>query len=214
MSPLLQSANAGQSAHSKHAFVRTSNNSTFRSVAFILGGAMTTTPESLWERYQKYFSHYPALGLSLDISRMNFPDDYFDSMGPRMQTAFAAMNGLEAAPSPIPMKNAWSAITGCAIPHSPRSPAIRQEIQATLQAVKDFARQVHSGAIHGAHGPFANLLVIGIGGARSGHNSSPTPSASPLPINSPFISLTTPIPTAWTKCCPACGPPSAKLFAS
>ena len=60
-----------------------------------MGGVMMMTPESLWERCQKWSSHYPTLGLALDLSRMNFPDDYFDSMAPRMQKALTAMKGLE-----------------------------------------------------------------------------------------------------------------------
>src|ERR1035438_2530889 len=56
---------------------------------------MRRTPKWLWERYQKHCSQYPALGLALDISRMNFPDNYFDTMEPRLQKAFAAMAALE-----------------------------------------------------------------------------------------------------------------------
>ena len=36
----------------------------------------------LWERYKKYLTFYPELGLMVDISRMRFPDDYFDRMEP------------------------------------------------------------------------------------------------------------------------------------
>src|SRR5208283_2753621 len=46
--------------------------------------------------------------------------------------------------------------------------AIRREIEGALLAVKDFARQVHAGAIRGQRGPFKNLLVIGIGGSALG----------------------------------------------
>jgi glucose-6-phosphate isomerase len=47
-------------------------------------------------------------------------------------------------------------------------PDIRREIEGALQAVKDFAREVHAGAIRGQRGPFKNLLVIGIGGSALG----------------------------------------------
>jgi glucose-6-phosphate isomerase len=48
------------------------------------------------------------------------------------------------------------------------SAEIRQEIESTFQAVKTFAEEVHAGRIAGAAGPFANLLVIGIGGSALG----------------------------------------------
>ena len=50
----------------------------------------------------------------------------------------------------------------------PDSPPSASEIEDTLRAVKDFARQVHAGTIRGARGPFKNLLVIGIGGSALG----------------------------------------------
>jgi glucose-6-phosphate isomerase len=129
---------------------------------------MTTTPESLWERYQKYFSHYPSLGLSLDLSRMNFPDHYLGSVEPRMQKAFAAMNALERGAIANPDEKRMAGHYWLRNPALAPQPAIRQEIEGALQAVKDFARQVHAGVIRGARGPFKNLLVIGIGGSALG----------------------------------------------
>jgi glucose-6-phosphate isomerase len=129
---------------------------------------MTTTPELLWERYQKYFSHFPTLGLALDLSRMTFPDNYFDSMEPRMQKAFAAMNALERGAIANPDEKRMVGHYWLRNPALAPQPAIRREIEGTLQAVKDFARQVHGGVIRGGRGPFKNLLVIGIGGSALG----------------------------------------------
>jgi len=50
---------------------------------------------SLWQRFQKYFLHYGDLDFSIDISRMRFPDDFFEKMQPRIEKAFAAMEELE-----------------------------------------------------------------------------------------------------------------------
>ena len=47
-------------------------------------------------------------------------------------------------------------------------PAIRQEIEQTLESIKQFAAQVHGRKIAGAKGPFKNLLLIGIGGSALG----------------------------------------------
>jgi glucose-6-phosphate isomerase len=45
---------------------------------------------------------------------------------------------------------------------------IKREIEETNAAIKSFASEVHSGAVHGAGGSFKNLLVIGIGGSALG----------------------------------------------
>jgi glucose-6-phosphate isomerase len=46
---------------------------------------------SLWQRFQQYFLYYRDLGFSLDISRMKFPDDFFEKMQPQIDQAFAGM---------------------------------------------------------------------------------------------------------------------------
>ena len=51
---------------------------------------------SLWQRFQKHFLHYGDLDFSIDISRMRFPDDFFEKMQPRIEKAFAAMEELES----------------------------------------------------------------------------------------------------------------------
>src|SRR5207247_4527997 len=56
----------------------------------------TMAASSLWQRFQKYFLRYDDLDFSLDISRMRFPDDFFEKMQSRVEKAFAAMRDLEA----------------------------------------------------------------------------------------------------------------------
>jgi len=51
---------------------------------------------SLWQRFQQYFLFYRDLDLSLDISRLKFPEDFFGEMQPKIAKAFAAMRELEA----------------------------------------------------------------------------------------------------------------------
>ena len=51
---------------------------------------------SLWQRYRTYFLSCADLGFSLDISRMRFPDGFFEKMQPQVEQAFAAMRELEA----------------------------------------------------------------------------------------------------------------------
>ena len=35
---------------------------------------------ALWDRFQKYLCSVPSLDLTLDVSRINFADDYFDNI--------------------------------------------------------------------------------------------------------------------------------------
>ena len=56
---------------------------------------MQLSKEQLWHRFQKHFTEFPSLGLAIDLSRVNFPDDFFAQMEPRMQKSFAAMAELE-----------------------------------------------------------------------------------------------------------------------
>ena len=99
---------------------------------------------------------------------MNFADDYFIKMEPRMKKAFDAMNELERGAIANPDEKRMVGHYWLRNPALAPQPAIRQEIEGALQAVKDFARQVHDGSIRGARGPFKNLLVIGIGGSALG----------------------------------------------
>lgn len=136
--------------------------------AKILKPSMNLSKEQLWDRFQKYYSEFPDLGLAVDISRMNFAGDFFSRMEPRIQKAFAAMSELERGAIANPDENRM--VGHYWLRNSALAPTmeIRQEIDGTLAAIKLFAAEVHSGAVRGARGAFKNLLVIGIGGSALG----------------------------------------------
>jgi glucose-6-phosphate isomerase len=50
---------------------------------------------SLWERFERHFLRYDDLDFALDISRVRFPDNFFDKLKPRITRAFADMAELE-----------------------------------------------------------------------------------------------------------------------
>ena len=60
---------------------------------------------SLWQRFQQYFLRYDSLNITIDISRMKFPDDFLDKMAPKIAKAFAAMRSLEAGGIANPDEN-------------------------------------------------------------------------------------------------------------
>jgi glucose-6-phosphate isomerase len=125
--------------------------------------------KALWERYKQYLCVCPSVGLTLDVSRMNFAPGYFERMEPGMRKAYAAMDALEAGAIANPDENRMVGHYWLRAPELAPSPEIRQEIQDTLQAVKDFAFTVHAGKIYPRkRARFTRFLSIGIGGSALG----------------------------------------------
>jgi glucose-6-phosphate isomerase len=129
---------------------------------------MNYTKLQWWERFQKYYTEFPELGLAIDLSRMNVDDAFFAAMEPRIQKAFTDMDALEKGAIANPDENRMVGHYWLRNPALAPTPEIRQEIESTFAKIKDFAAKVHSGAIKGAGGEFKNLLLIGIGGSALG----------------------------------------------
>ncbi len=122
-----------------------------------------------WRRYQEYLCYAPQLGLSLDISRMNFAEEFPAVMEPAMQRAFAAMAALEQGAIANPDEGRMVGHYWLRTPQLAPSAAMSAEIEFTVRAVKEFAADVHEGVITSAGGrPFTRMLVIGIGGSTLG----------------------------------------------
>ena len=129
---------------------------------------MKRTAKELWERFQKYYSEYPAIELALDISRMNFSENFFVSMEPKIQKAFSAMAELEKGAIANPDENRMVGHYWLRNPALAPNAEIRGEIERTLAQIKAFTEKIHSGTIRGERGTFKNLLLIGIGGSALG----------------------------------------------
>jgi glucose-6-phosphate isomerase len=121
-----------------------------------------------WSRFKTYFYHNADLGVSLDISRVPFPEDFFSSLEPQIQNAFDAMTKLEAGAIANPDEKRMVGHYWLRAPQLAPNAEITGEITTTLAAVKAFAASVHSGAVSGPKGKFRNILVIGIGGSALG----------------------------------------------
>jgi glucose-6-phosphate isomerase len=128
----------------------------------------TLSKPQLYERFKKYYAEFPTIALAIDISRMDFADDYFEKMQAPIQKAFIAMAELEKGGIANPDEKRMVGHYWLRNPALAPTATIRKEIEDTNAAIKLFASQVHSGGIQGANGPFKNLLVIGIGGSALG----------------------------------------------
>jgi glucose-6-phosphate isomerase len=124
---------------------------------------------SLWQRFQKYFLRYEEPAFCLDISRMKFPDDFFDKMRPQIQKAFGAMRELESGAIANPTENRMVGHYWLRNPALAPTAEIRTEIEGTQKQIKNFAANVHAGKIAAPNGKrFQHLLHIGIGGSALG----------------------------------------------
>jgi glucose-6-phosphate isomerase len=126
-------------------------------------------PSDLWKRYQQYLCSAPAIGLTLDVSRMRFDDAFLGRMEPAMQAAYDAMAQLEAGAIANPDENRmvghyWLR----ALERAPK-PEIAAEIREAVTAVKSFAAGVHGGTVKPPSAArFTQVLSIGIGGSALG----------------------------------------------
>jgi glucose-6-phosphate isomerase len=123
----------------------------------------------LWQRYTDHLCTCPEIGLSLDISRMNFDDGFFERMEAAMQRSFTAMAELEkgavANPDEGRMVGHYWLRNSALAP----SPDLRKEIDDTVTQVTRFSHRVHTGELATPAGErFRNFLVIGIGGSALG----------------------------------------------
>jgi glucose-6-phosphate isomerase len=124
---------------------------------------------SLWQRFQRYFLEYRDLDFSLDISRMKFPENFFEKMQAKIEKAFAAMRELEAGAIANPTEKRMVGHYWLRNPALASTAEIRQEIERTVNRIKKFAEDIHAGKITAENGKrFEHVLLIGIGGSALG----------------------------------------------
>jgi len=121
-----------------------------------------------WTRFQQYNFPNESLGVSLDLSRMPFPEGFLEQMAVPMKKAFEDMSALEKGAIANPDENRMVGHYWLRAPHLAPTAELSKAVTDALASIKDFTAKVHSGAIKGPRGAFKNLLVIGIGGSALG----------------------------------------------
>ncbi len=124
--------------------------------------------QQLWNRFKSHYFFHAGLDFALDISRMEFPDDFFTGFEPKLQNAFAQMDELEAGAIKNPDE---SRMVGHYWLRAPQlAPGnIGADIEKVLSDIETFAQNVHDGTLTCERGDhFKNILVIGIGGSALG----------------------------------------------
>jgi len=123
----------------------------------------------LWQRYRQTQCTREELGLTLDISRIPFPQGYLTSMEGAMESAFSAMAALEGGAIANPEEGRRVGHYWLRAPELAPDREMAEAIRGTQERVMAFAEQVHNGAVGPAPGQaFTDLLVIGVGGSALG----------------------------------------------
>jgi glucose-6-phosphate isomerase len=123
----------------------------------------------LWKRFQQHLCQVPALGLTLDISRMRFEDGFLEWMAAPVQRAFEAMDALERGAIANPDEKRMVGHYWLRAPELAPSPEIATAIRKAVDDVKAFAAAVHAGTIQPPSAArFVRVLSIGIGGSALG----------------------------------------------
>ncbi len=123
---------------------------------------------SLWERFKATSFFDPELQFSLDVSRIEFPDGFFQQFEPKLQSAYAQMDALEkggiANPDEGRMVGHYWLRDSSLAPQG-----LGEQIDRVLSELEAFAASVHKGDTMAQDGgKFRHLLLIGIGGSALG----------------------------------------------
>ncbi|MCC5828218.1 MAG: glucose-6-phosphate isomerase [Phycisphaeraceae bacterium] len=124
---------------------------------------------SRWRRFKDTYCDTGALGIGLDIARMNFDDGFFKRLEPALTAAFSAMNGLEAGETANIDENRMVGHYWLRQPDLAPSDEITGQIVETRERIRTFAADVHEKRIVPPEAPrFTDLLIVGIGGSALG----------------------------------------------
>lgn len=125
--------------------------------------------QKLWSRFKKYLVDNREIGIALDVSRVSFPDNFFDQHQTLIASAFGSMAALEEGAIANPDEGRMVGHYWLRDAQRAPSAEIATAIQDNLTKVRSFAAAVHGGAVsNAANKCFKRVLVIGIGGSALG----------------------------------------------
>jgi glucose-6-phosphate isomerase len=124
--------------------------------------SIAATMSTLWDRFQHYHLRHAGLGISLDVSRMGFGEDFLSKMDAPARKAVAAMAALEAGAEANPDEHRMVGHYWLRSPELAPSKELAETILSTNADIHAFAEAVH------ASGEYTDVLVIGIGGSALG----------------------------------------------
>ncbi len=117
---------------------------------------------TLWDRFQQYHLSHSGLGISLDVSRMNFSPEFLAQMAAPALKALEDMKALEGGSEANPDEHRMVGHYWLRNPSLAPSTDLAETIRNTNKSIHQFAAEVHES------GEFTDVLVIGIGGSALG----------------------------------------------
>ncbi len=115
-----------------------------------------------------YYLNFDEAGFSADFSYVDFARDYLPTHENSIRSALEAMGKLEAGAIANPDENRMVGHYWLRNPDLAPDAELKIAINESLNKVREVAASVHSGSLQSPHGPFTDLLVIGIGGSALG----------------------------------------------
>ena len=123
----------------------------------------------LWDRYRRYLTRVPAVGLSMDVSRMDFQPADLRGLQPAADKAVDAMNQLEGGAIANPDEQRMVGHYWLRDADRAPTPELRDVIRKTVDDVAAFAADVHARRLKPPKAQrFTNVLLVGIGGSALG----------------------------------------------
>jgi glucose-6-phosphate isomerase len=129
---------------------------------------MKTAQSSLWDRYRKYLCVDPTLAISVDVSRVRFPDGYVMNVSPAMTSGLDAMAALEAGAIANRDENRMVGHYWLRTPHLAPTPETGSAIRRSIADILAFAKNIHNGTLRAGVAPFKHVIHVGIGGSSLG----------------------------------------------
>ena len=124
---------------------------------------------SQWQRFCSLLWHDSSLGFWLDVSRMGLDESVLSSLRPRFEKAFKAMADLEAGAIANADEQRQVGHYWLRNPQLAPDPDSGAHIQAEIDRIESFGRDVLNGSIGPSSGTrFTDVLWIGIGGSGLG----------------------------------------------
>ncbi len=122
-----------------------------------------------WEHFCQNHFDFPGLTLSLDTSRVGWPRPEDAPAFSALESAFAAMQALEAGAMANPDEQRQVGHYWLRSPELAPTSEQRAAIEASHEQIRQFVGEVHRAELVGSTGkPFTQLLLIGIGGSALG----------------------------------------------
>lgn len=123
----------------------------------------------LWRRYRQYLCRADSVGLTLDISRIAFDEQFLERMADPMAKAYEAITALEAGDVANPDEDRMVGHYWLRASHLAPTETIRDQIDHALTQVRQFAADVHARRIVPPNAVrFTDLVILGIGGSALG----------------------------------------------